>query len=69
MYKVDYYTLGICSDGSVGNILQYKDTWYTEQKIEIIQNELQRVINIMKGDNKYKPVITNIAKINGHGNR
>lgn len=69
MYKVDYYTLGKYFNGTVGNILQYSDTWYTEQKIEVLQEELQRVINIIKGDDKYKPVITNIAKIKGHGNR
>lgn len=32
MYKVDYYTLAMCVDGSTGNIIQYTDVWYTEQK-------------------------------------
>ncbi len=32
MYKVDYYTLAKCDDGSIGNVKQYSDIWYTEQK-------------------------------------
>lgn len=70
MYKVDYYTLGICRDGSVGNIKQFSNTWYTEQKLENnLEYELKRVLNIMYGDEKYHPVITNIELIKGHGNR
>lgn len=30
MYKVDYYTLAKCDDGSIGNVRQYSDIWYTE---------------------------------------
>lgn len=66
MYKVDYYTLAVCNDGSTGNIIQYTDVWYTEQKIEVIPKELQRIINLGKGADKYVPVITNIEKIEGH---
>lgn len=66
MYKVNYYTLARCDDGSVGNIRQYSDVWYTEQKIEVIPKELQRVINLKKGADKYVPVITNIESIEGH---
>lgn len=66
MYKVDYYTLAKCDDGSVGNVRQYSDIWYTEQKIEVIPKELQRVINLRKGADKYVPVITNIESIDGH---
>lgn len=66
MYKVNYYTLAICDDGSVGNVRQYSDVWYTEQKIEEIPKELQRAINLRKGANKYVPVITNIESIEGH---
>lgn len=66
MHKVDYYTLAVCNDGSTGNIIQYTDVWYTEQKIEVIPKELQRIINLRKGADKYVPVITNIEKIEGH---
>lgn len=66
MYRVDYYTLAKCNDGSTGNVKQYSDIWYTEQKIEVIPKELQRVINLRKGADKYVPVITNIESIEGH---
>lgn len=66
MYKVNYYTLARCDDGSVGNVRQYLDIWYTEQKIEVIPKELQRVINLRKGADRYVPVITNIESIEGH---
>lgn len=69
MYKVNYYTFARCGDGSVGNIVQYSDIWYTDQEIEVIPKELQRVINIIKGEDKYVPVITNIERIKGHINR
>lgn len=69
MYRVDYYTLAKCEDGTTGNIKQYSDTWYTDQMIDVIPNELQRVVNIRKGDGKYVPVITSINKIEGHLNR
>lgn len=66
MYKVDYYTLAKCDDGSIGNVRQYSDIWYTEQKIEVIPKELQRVINLRKGADKYVLVITNIESVEGH---
>ncbi len=66
MYKVNYYTLARCDDGSIGNVRQHSDIWYTEQKIEVIPKELQRVINLKKGADKYVPVITNIESIDGH---
>ena len=66
MYKVDYYTLAKCDDGSIGNVRQYSDIWYTEQNIEVIPKELQRVINLKKGADKYVPVITNIESVEGH---
>lgn len=66
MYKVNYYTLARCDDGSVGNVKQYSDVWYTEHEIEVIPKELQRVINLKKGADKYVPVITNIESIEGH---
>jgi len=66
MYRVDYYTLAKCNDGSTGNVKQYSGIWYTEQKIEVIPKELQRVINLRKGADKYVPVITNIESIEGH---
>lgn len=66
MYKVNYYTLAKCDDGSVGNVKQYSDVWYTEHEIEVIPKELQRVINLRKGSDEYVPVITNIESIEGH---
>lgn len=66
MYKVNYYTLAKCKDGTVGNIRQYSDVWYTDQEISVLETELQRVVDIRKGEGKYKPVITNIEKIDGH---
>lgn len=66
MYKVNYYTLARRDDSSVGNVGQYSDIWYTEHEIEVIPKELQRVINIRKGADKYIPVITNIENIKGH---
>ena len=66
MYKVDYYTLAKCKNGEVGNVFQYSDTWYTDQEISVLETELQSVIDIRKGDGKYKPVITNIERIKGH---
>lgn len=69
MYKVDYFTLAKCSDGTVGNIKQYSDTWYTDQEIEVILGELQRVVDIHKGSGKYVPVIVNIGSVKGHLDR
>jgi predicted nucleic acid-binding Zn-ribbon protein len=69
MYKVDYYTLAKCDDGSIGNVRQYSDTYYTDMNIEEIQKQLQYVIDIRKGDGKYVPVITKIEFIKGHLNR
>lgn len=69
MYKVNYFTLGICKDGDIGNILQYRDTYYTEHKIETIPDELQRVVDLLKGENKYVSVIEKIEYIDGHGER
>lgn len=68
MYKVNYYTLGKCGDGTVGNILQFKNVYYTENEIKDIPRELQRVVDIIY-NNKYVTVIENIEKIKGHGNR
>ena len=66
MYKVNYYTLARCDDGSVGNVRQYSDVWYTEHEIEVIPKELQRVISLRKVADKYVPVVTNIESIEGH---
>lgn len=66
MYKVDYYTLARYVDDSIGNILQYSDTWYTENFIEDIPKALSHVIDVRKGAGKYIPVITNIESIKGH---
>lgn len=69
MYRVEYYTLAKCEDGTTGNVKQYSDTWYTDQTIDVIQSELQRVVNIRKGADKYVPIITSINKIEGHLSR
>ncbi len=69
MYKVNYFTLAKCSDGTVGNVRQYSDTWYTDQEIEKIPKELQHVIDIRKGNDKYISVITSIESIKGHLSR
>lgn len=69
MYKVDYYTVARCGNGSVGNIIQYSDVWYTDLEIEKMPEELQRVIDIRKGANKYVPRIVTITYIKGHLNR
>lgn len=69
MYRVDYYTLAVCQDGTVGNVRQYSDVWYTDQEIEVIPKELQRVVNIIKGADKYVSVIQSINKIEGHLSR
>lgn len=66
MYKVNYYTLAKSKDGSVGNIMQYTDVWYTDQEISVLDSELQRVVDIRKGEGKYKPIITKVEKIDGH---
>ena len=54
MYKVNYYTLAKCKNGTVGNIRQYSDVWYTDQEISVLETELQRVIDIRKGEGKSK---------------
>lgn len=70
MYKVKYYTLGIIkkenNEYETGNIKQYSNIFYTNVTIDNIENELQKAIDKIKGENKYKPVITNIEKIDGH---
>lgn len=53
-------------DGSVGNIMQYSDTWYTENYIEDIPKALAHVVDTRKGAGKYIPVIINIENIKGH---
>lgn len=70
MYKVNYYTLAVLDNGKdVGNIKQFNDVWYTEQPISIHEKELKRVLDIIYGENKYIPIITNIEKIKGHCSR
>lgn len=66
MYKVEYYTLAVCSDNSIGNIKQFNNTWYTENSISVIEEELKKAVNILYGNNKYIPIITNIQQIKGH---
>ena len=49
MWKVDYYTLAVCEDGSVGNVKQYSDTWYTEYGLPILFDKLQEIADKRKG--------------------
>ena len=65
LYKVDYYTLAICKDKSIGNIKQFSDIWYTMKPIEILEEELNKVLEL-KHTRRYVSVITNIKKIQGH---
>lgn len=65
LYKVNYYTLSRCADGSIGNIKQYSDVWYTEVCITNIPQVLEAVVKTKKND-KYVPVVTNIEMIDGH---
>jgi hypothetical protein len=69
LYKVDYYTLAKNKEGKIGNIEQFRNTYYTEHRLELIQPELERVLNIMYGSEKFHPVLTNIELIKGHGER
>lgn len=71
MYRVDYYTLAMIKNEyidhyRIGNIVQYRDIFYTETEIENIPTLLQRRVNDIKGDNKYKVIITKIEEIEGH---
>jgi hypothetical protein len=69
MYKVDYYTLAKFDDGSIGNVRQYSDIYYTDVSIGKIPTILQDVIDVRKGLDKYVPVITRIEFVKGHLNR
>lgn len=69
MWKVDYYTLAVDKDGYVGKVKQYSDVWYTEYELEDLYTELQKVIDAIKGKNKYHPVVEKIENIRGHGDR
>lgn len=62
---MNYYTLSKCKDGSIGNIKQYSDVWYTEVCIQSIPAVLEEVVKDKK-KNKYVPVVTNIEMIEGH---
>lgn len=66
LYKVDYYTLARCGDRTWGNLVQYYDTWYTENDIQDIPKALCHIVDDRKGIGKYMPVITKIKKIKGH---
>ena len=65
MYKVKYYALAKCGDGTVGNILQFNNTYYTECEIADIPKVLQRAVDVIY-NNKYIIVIESIEKIKGH---
>lgn len=67
MWKVDYYTLAVCEDGSLGNVKQYSDVWYTEYEFPILFDKLQEITDKRKGKNKYRPVILKIESVKGHG--
>ena len=61
MYKVNYYTLAVMADGHKGNILQTRDTVYTDLDISEIFSSLEKRLSIKK----LYPVIENIALIEG----
>lgn len=67
MWKVDYYTLAVCEDGSLGNVKQYSNVWYTEYGLQILFDKLQEITDKIKGKNKYRPVILKIESVRGHG--
>lgn len=67
MWKIDYYTLAICEDGAIGNVKQYEDTWYTECEVGEVSIKLQEIVDLIKGNGKYRPVITCYKQIKGHG--
>ena len=67
MWKVDYYTLAVCEDGSLGNVKQYSNVWYTEYELPILFDKLQEITDKIKGKNKYRPVILKIESVGGHG--
>lgn len=71
MYKVKYETYTKNLGEIVGNIVQFRDTYYTEHKIEDIPKELQRVLDIKYENkkNKHVPFITEIEYLEGHGER
>lgn len=71
MYKVKYETYVKNLGDTVGNIVQFRDTYYTEHKIEDIPKELQRVLDLMHENKKtkYIPFITEIEYLEGHGER
>lgn len=75
LYKVNYYTLGIIKhtnennkevEYEIGNIKQYSDVFYTAVNIEDIPELLELTVANQKGLCKYKPIITNIERIEGH---
>lgn len=63
-YKVNYYTLAILKDGTIGNILQYRGHVFTDLPIEKIPSSLDEMLG--KGDkHKYVGVIENIEDVGG----
>lgn len=40
MFKVDFYTLGVMPDGTVGNVEQSRGTCYTDFDLSEIEREL-----------------------------
>ena len=71
MYKVKYETYIKNADDILGSIVQFRDTYYTEHKIEDIPKELQRVLDIIYENkkNKYVPFISEIEYVEGHSER
>lgn len=63
MWKVDYYTLAVCEDGSLGNVKQYSDVWYTEYGLPNLFDKLQEITDKRKGKNQYRPVILKIESV------
>jgi len=64
MYKVEYDTVAIMNDGSLGNISQGKDVAYMDCHLSQIDDDLQ---GFLRNQEKPKsPVINNVVRVKGH---
>jgi hypothetical protein len=60
-YRIDYYTLSICKDGSIGNVKQSTGHVFTDSIIELHQREL----DIFLKSKKKVGVINKITDVGG----
>lgn len=61
VYKVDYYTLALMSDGTNGNINMGNGTAYMQAPIE----KIPTLLNDHLDSKKRMAVVTNIKKVDG----